>query len=41
MNNFTLQNHGKKDNQYDVSQIGTLTMINKSLTKFNLKIYKS
>ena len=36
MNNFTLQNHRKKDNQYDVSQIGTLTMINKSLTKFNI-----
>ena len=36
MKNFTLQNHRKKDNQYDISQIGSLTMINKSLTKFNI-----
>ena len=36
MNNFTIQNHRKKDNQYDVSQINNLTMINKNLSKYNI-----
>ena len=36
MKNFSIQNHRKQDNKYDVSQISSLSMINKNLSKFNI-----
>ena len=36
MKNFAIQNHRKQDNKYDVSQIRSLSMINKNLSKFNI-----
>ena len=36
MKNFSLQNHRKQDNKYDVSQIRTLSRISKTL--FDLKV---